>query len=619
MIEFWQNFHFLRPWLLLFLLIPVFLYFVKLKKFSTISSWEDVCDKHLLQFLLVNNASMKKISILKFIYIGLIAASLAAAGPAWEKIEIPALSVENPNMFIISLAQDMQLKDVPPSRLDRAKFMLSDIADNIKQGQFGIEVYSQEPYSITPFTEDIQLIKNILPQIVLDIVPDQGDRLDRAIDLAIERFKSAGYISGNIILFISDVGQRFDSALEKVKNAVANNFIVHVVDASFEGNEKLQLLAETGHGVYLKVQETNPYKLTERINNIHQERITQNNNSRSNYADYGYYLLFVVLFCLLPFFRKGLLIVIFCCFSLQAHAGFLLNNEQEGLAYFNQAQYDKALQKFKNPDWRGCSLYKQNQLEEALKEFEKSENPEAIYNKGVILTKLCRYQEALAAFDKALKLNQQNADALYNKQIIADLLERAKENPSLLDCQNNQNDKQPNNNQNGNENNNDNNNQDQQNQNPQEKSENSSESSQTENSDTSETQQQNNQSNSQKQDKSEQTQDSNNKGEEQSDNQSKDNDSEAENEENHQNDNTNQKESPQNSDKQESSTEQNDTSAQQQSQLVKAKEGNEDEKYDEEALAMQRRYREIPEDVGGLLREFIKKEYLKDRYRNETM
>ena len=30
-------------------------------------------------------------------------------------------------------------------------------------------------------------------------------------------------------------------------------------------------------------------------------------------------------------------------------------------------------------------------------------------------------------------------------------------------------------------------------------------------------------------------------------------------------------------------------------------------------------YLEIPEDPGGLLREFIKKEYVKDRYRDENI
>ena len=49
----------------------------------------------------------------------------------------------------------------------------------------------------------------------------------------------------------------------------------------------------------------------------------------------------------------------------------------------------------------------------------------------------------------------------------------------------------------------------------------------------------------------------------------------------------------------------------------KRKTGDKDEEYDEKALMMERKYREIPEDIGGLLREFIKKEHMKDRYKNE--
>ena len=44
---------------------------------------------------------------------------------------------------------------------------------------------------------------------------------------------------------------------------------------------------------------------------------------------------------------------------------------------------------------------------------------------------------------------------------------------------------------------------------------------------------------------------------------------------------------------------------------------NEDEV--EKELLIQRKYREIPDDVGGLLREMIKKEYSKGRYKNENM
>lgn len=258
-----------------------------------------------------------------------------------EKTEIPSLAVENPNMFVLSLAQDMQLTDITPSRLDRAKFMISDLAEHIPQGQFGLEVYSEEPYVITPIADDVKLLKNLLPQIRPDIVPDNGDRLDRAVDLAIERFKAAGYAQGSIILFTSDVGQRFDLALQHVKKASALNYKVHVIDTSFSGNEKLKVLADTGNGVYLSVRSANTQKLVNEISKINEERIKRSQNMRSDFEDYGYYLLFIPLFCTLMFFRRGMIVLVLLLFPLQAYAGFFLNNDQEGLRLFQKGNMNR--------------------------------------------------------------------------------------------------------------------------------------------------------------------------------------------------------------------------------------------------------------------------------------
>lgn len=615
MMEFIQNFHFLRPWLLLFLLLPVALYLKKIKFSTVISSWEDICDKNLLEFLLVNNRKLRNLSIKKFIYTGLIFATLAAAGPCWKKEEIPAFTIENPNMFVISLAQDMLLKDVPPSRLERAKFMLSDITDNLIDGQFGIEVYSNEPYIISPITNDSHLIKSLLPQIVSDIVPDQGDRLDRAIDLAIERFNSAGYSSGNIILFAADVGQRFDLALEKVKKAAQKNYHIYVVDTSYSGNEKLKLLAESGNGIYMNVQELSPDKILQRINNINKDHLTLTENLRANYVDFGYYLVFIPLLCVLFLFRKGILLLLFCCFAVQAQAGFLQNNNQEGFSLFQKGEYEKAAAKFTDTNWKGISFYKQDKLEESLEEFSKhSDNTLSLYNKGVVLVKLCKYKEALETFDNVLKLNPDFADAAYNRKILTDLFEKAKTDKTVLDC-NNQQQKQQNSDQKKNE-------------------ENNSESTNEQQPSDSE-----NQPDSQNQDSSGDTQSSDKKD---SDQQQSPEQSEVDQQSQKEN---NTSSSTEKSDKDSSDTQNTPTQAnkengdennsqnkpdsenngqekqpmEQEISAVNAKKGDENEKYDEEALAMQRRYREIPEDTGGLLREFIKKEYMKDRYRNENM
>jgi len=655
MIEFLQNFHFLRPWMLLFLVIPIGLLFKHLSLSSRGSSWENVCDKNLLDFLLVADKTLKKISVKKYIYTGLIAMILAAAGPAWKKVEIPTFEVENPTMIILSLAKDMQLTDVTPSRLERAKFMISDITENIPEGQFGLEVYSQEPYIITPLTEDVQIIKSLLPQIVPNIVPDNGDRLDRAIALALERFKAAGYAKGNIVIFASDVGQRLDLALDKIKEAEQMNYTINIADTSYSGNEKLQMLAEKGNGVYFKVKDGNMQIILDKLRIEDKDKMTLSQNLRSNYLDYGYYLVFISLLCMLPFFRRGLLILIFCCcFAGQANAGFLLNDNQEGFRLFNEELYEAALEKFKDSVWRGISLYKLEKNEEALQEFSKEQNETSIYNSGVVLTKLCKYDKALSAFNEVLKQNPNNEDAAYNKQVLEELFIKAKEKPELLNCQNQQQDNQNNQqnkeeqqdqNQSSNQNNDDQQNHDnseqeqqqqgeqnQQKQNDQqnnsdnqqqsdeqkeqgeENKENQSQANGSPNSQQENNQKQQDENNSSGSNGSSENQDNaNNPSSQKSDNKpDENNDTPTEADNDNGDENKSQNENGENNNGTEDQTEDQDVG------LMNAKQGNEDTQYDDKVLAVRRKYREIPEDVGGLLREFIKKEHLKGRYRNEN-
>ena len=612
MIDFVQNFHFLRPWLLLFLLIPIGLLLKKIKTNQT-SSWEEICDKHLLNFLIVREAGIKKVNFKKLIYIGLIFASISAAGPSWEKIEIPSFSAENPNIFVLSLAQDMQLTDISPSRLDRAKYIISDVADNVSaQAQYGIMVYSDEPYLISPITDDVNIIKSLLYQITSDIVPDNGDRLDRAISLAVERFKSAEYSKGNIILLCSDVGQRFDLALEKTKEAVALGYKLNIVDMSYDGNDKLKLLANNGQGAYLRVFDTSINPLLNNIKQLDYSNMQASKNLRSIYLDFGYYLIFIPLICLSFFFRKGILVLVLFFISSNANAGFLLNNDQEGFNLFKQEKYELAKDKFDDINWQGISLYMLNNHEEALKKFEKIKSSDGFYNKGVTLVKLCKYNEALDAFRESFKIDSNNEDARYNIEILENLFAEAKDSPSLLECQNN------NQQQNQNQNNND------ENENNSQKNENNS--------------QENNKSSPDNEEKNEPSDNNNNNDNNENENQDKQNQN---NNENQQKDNSkqnsdeksdssdknnseasdNSKSNSKKQNKQSSKTNENsktDEESQQNAHTMQMQEGDDNEKYDEEAMVMQRLYREIPEDVGGLLREFIKKEYLKDRYNNEN-
>ena len=67
--EFWANFHFLRPWILLLSAAPLALYGVYFKGINAQSSWQKVIDKRLLDYLLVKGSALKR---KVFIWVGLI-------------------------------------------------------------------------------------------------------------------------------------------------------------------------------------------------------------------------------------------------------------------------------------------------------------------------------------------------------------------------------------------------------------------------------------------------------------------------------------------------------------------------------------------------------------------
>ena len=523
---------------------------------------------------MIKGSSLQRKFIVWIGITGFIAGTIAAAGPAWHKKEVPNLAPENPVMILLNLSTDMADNDLTPNRLARAKFEISDLLKLIPSTQTGLIVYSDEPFLISPLTDDVRLLENLLPRLNFDLMPGNGDRLDRALALAVEKFKNAGYPAGNIIVFTSDIGERLDLALEAAKQANANGYPVSVVAVTKDNPERLHLLAKDGGGLYLSsvTADTDMQKLAALVNQNKDQQLKETENLRSVWQDYGYYLTVLPLICCLYFFRRGVLVLLFMLFGLNsAYAGFFLNNNQEGLKAFNQQDYSAAAAKFERPDWQASSLYRLGDYQKASELFAQSKGTEAAYNLGNALAKGGKLDEAIKKYEEVLKQNPNHEDAKFNLEY----LKQQKQQQQQSSNQNNQ-DKQ------------ENKDRQQSQDNQQQQSEKSSEQSQQQPEDK---QQQNADSQQDNSDRQEKSQTQQPQQDEDSSGQGK---SQAEQEQ--------QQKVPE-PDKQP----QGKTPA----ELQK---GKEDTKYDEEVQAREQQYREIPEDPGGLLRAFIYQEYQKNRY-----
>ncbi len=566
MAEFWNAFHFLRPWWLLLLFIPVVFYLRYFRGRRNQSSWEKVCDKRLLGYLLIRGSSSQRKVLAWTALIGICTAIAAAAGPSWEKIEIPSLEAENPVMILLNMSSDMKETDLKPSRLERAKYKITDLLKMLQGAQAGLEVYSREPFVISPLTDDTQILENLLGAVDFNIMPVNGDRLDRALALAVEKFVNAAYQRGEIIIFAPDAGQRFDLALEEAKKARNKGFKVNVIATTAAPVEKLQMIADVGGGRYSNLQTgDNDIKplATQAVSSS--DDLKEGKNWQSIWLDYGYYLLIIPLLCCLYFFRKGILVIVFVAAAQPANAGFFLNNNQEGLKAFEAGDYQRAEERFDDPRWKASSLYRMGDYDKAFAEFSRQNDLTALYNQGNALAKSGKFEEAIKKYEEVLQAEPNHEDARFN-------LEYLKRQQQQKQQEQNQ---------------------------PQEQEKNQP--------------QDQNQSDRQQPSPEKEQQDESNPSSPDQQEQQKQN-------EQAQGNNPDGNENQQTREQNQSATPQTTATGSQENEQQENPSGGglqtegEEPKYDEKVQARAQQYREIPEDPGGLLRAFIYQEYQRNRY-----
>ena len=590
----WQDFHFLRPYWLIGLILPVLIYLQSYSQQKAESAWSKVCDENLLDFLLIKSNGEKRKWPMISAVVAVLFLVVALAGPTWSKKSNPALSVENPVMIMLNMSGDMWQKDVSPSRIERAKYVIKDLVKTLKNTESGLIVYSKEPFMITPLTEDAAIIDNLLPALEMNIMPENGDRLDRAIDLAVERMQEAALPSGNIVVLTANVGERFDAALESASKAAAVGYDVDIVNMSSQYNDKLKMVAEKGRGLYISYNKGLDL-LIKKINDITAKEIKQSQNMQTVWNDMGWYFLWLPALLLLGYFRRGLLVIVvmFLLFGQPVQASWFLNDNQEALKNFKEQNYGAAAEKFTDTQWKASAAYKSGDYDAAFKNFAKGNDVTALYNQGNALAKGGKIDEAIKKYEEVLQQQPDFEDAKFNLEYLKKQQKQNNQNQS----KNNDNKQQQNQQQQS----------EQQNQQQQSEQQN-----QQQQSEQQKQQQQSEQQNQQQQSEQQNQQQQSEQQKQQQSEQQKQQQSEQQNQQ-QQSEQQNQQQQSEQQNQQQQSEQQKQQPEEQKSVSIEASDKQSPEEREKIRARMQK-FRKIPEDKGGLLRAFIKKEYAKKRY-----
>jgi Ca-activated chloride channel family protein len=131
-------------------------------------------------------------------------------------------------MIALDVSNSMMAQDIQPSRLEKAKQVLSQLVDEMNNDKIGLIVFAGDAYNQLPITADYVSAKMFLSTISPNMVPRQGTAIGSAIDLAIKSFGTKSK-AGRSIIVITDGENHEDDAIGAAKLAADNDISVNVI------------------------------------------------------------------------------------------------------------------------------------------------------------------------------------------------------------------------------------------------------------------------------------------------------------------------------------------------------------------------------------------------------
>jgi len=302
-----SEFHFIRPlWLITF--IPLILLFIySLRKATSLTAWSKICDSHLLPFLIKNKTASNHSYAISLLFISAFFMIISISGPTWTRLPVPTYQQIEPRVILLNMSDSMFENDLKPDRLSRAKFKLHDLFLHKDAGQFGLLVYTSQPFIVSPLTDDGQTIDSLLSSLIPEVMPVKGNDLAYALQEAQKLIKDAKFQQGQILVFTAAIPDK-DAILtaRELANLGITTSIIPVMAKGSSQSNMFQELAAAGHGELISFSDTSEDLekwLADTKGDDHYEVNLE--NEIPIWRDEGRWFLIPALIFLLPAFRRG--------------------------------------------------------------------------------------------------------------------------------------------------------------------------------------------------------------------------------------------------------------------------------------------------------------------------
>ena len=379
-------------------------------------------------------------------------------------------------IIALDVSNSMLAEDVKPNRLEKAKMMVSNMVDGMRDDKVGLIVFAGQAFVQLPITSDYVSAKMFLETISPAMISVQGTDVAEAINLGMRSFTQQEDVS-RAIFIITDGEDNEGGAVEAAKKAAEAGVRVYVLGIGNPGGAPIPIpgtgqyiideqgntvvsklseemcreIATAGQGSYIYVDNSSSAqkKLSEQLDRLAKAKMESQIYSEYDEQFQGFILiglLFLLIDVLLiereskstwlsNLFRRQRPVTAICLlfFCLTAMAQTDRDYIRRGNRLMRDSVYDKAQVEYQkaiekdntNPISHynlGNALLYQSKAEDAMKEYETAARLEKdkvrlgqiYHNMGVICQSAKKFDLAVNCYRNSLRNDPNNDETRYN-------------------------------------------------------------------------------------------------------------------------------------------------------------------------------------------------------------
>ncbi|NBF17389.1 VWA domain-containing protein [Pseudomonas sp. Fl4BN2] len=452
-----NDLHFLRPAWLLLIVFGALLPWLWRRSHDQQRRLRAIIAPHLLAHLLITPQDKHRLRPVHLTAALLILGAIAAAGPTWEQDRPGFVQNRAPLIIALDLSPSMDATDIQPSRLEAGKHKLHELIARRSGARSALIAYAGSAHLVLPATDDPGLLDSFIQALATDLIASPGKNVAAVIEQA-KRLLQAENTPGTLLLVTDGADTtRLDGLKQQLQGSnlqvlvlaagSTNGGIIRNADGqprtdsngrpelgSFDQAALKQLAAATDAPLGSLTINDDDLDWIEGHARQHFQAASDEQREL-HWKDAGYWLCIPLL--ILAFFsvRRGwslnwnAALILGVGLALQpapAQANALsdafFTRDQQGRRAFEQQHFPAAASLFEDPYWKGIAAYKAADFDLALASFARLDTPQAYFYLGNIYVRRFKFDQAIAAYTRALALQPQFPEASNNLALARALL-----------------------------------------------------------------------------------------------------------------------------------------------------------------------------------------------------